>query len=262
MTDLSTLTETTPEPPPAVLTRQNLGGLQIQKVSDQDPFLNLMIYGNSGVGKTRLAGSASLVEQLQPVLFIDIEGGTTSIRDIYPDVELVRVKTWKQMQKVYDDLHTSNPYKTIVLDSLTEIQKFSMGQIMLEVVTKEPDRDPDVPSVREWGKNGEQTRRLVRAFRDMPCNTIFTALAVHDRDSKTGLTMTTPSLSGKLKQEVAGFLDIVMYYYMKMHDGNMKRILLTTATEQQVAKDRSDRLPPVVESPTMQTLYDIITGNQ
>jgi hypothetical protein len=49
---------------------------------------------------------------------------------------------------------------------------------------------------------------------------------------------------------------------MKMHYGNMKRILLTTATEQQVAKDRSDRLPPVVESPTMQTLYDIITGNQ
>lgn len=252
---------------PPVLTpevaKKQLAGLEVRRVEDRTPFINMMIYGNSGVGKTRLAGSAVVVEELSPVLFVDIEGGLLTLQSCYPQVEYVRVLDWKKMQEVYDDLRRQpGRYKTVVVDSLTEVQKFSMDGIMKEVVSKDSDRDPDVPSIREWGKNGEQTRKFVRAFRDLPLNTIFTALAVHDKDARTGLIMTTPSLSGKLKQEVAGFLDIVTYYYMKKVGDKMQRLLLTQATEQQVAKDRSDRLPPVVEEPTMLDLYQLITGNE
>lgn len=265
--DLNTLTEELPEQQPAptsietVLTRQSLGGLKVEKVADRErPFINMLVYGESGVGKTTLAGSASLVEELSPVLCIDIEGGTLSIQEKFPEIEVVRVTRWKHLQSVYDELRRENPYKTVILDSLTEIQKFSMYEIMGELIAKEPDRDPDVPSIREWGKNGEQTRKFVRAFRDLPCNTIFTALPVTERDPKTGVTKTMPSLSGKLKQEVAGFLDIVLYYYMKTVDGDMKRYLLTSKTDKEIAKDRSDKLPLVVEAPDMAMLYKYING--
>jgi len=267
MTDISTLVSPPTPTEPEVLTpataKQKLGGLEVNRVENRTPYMNMMIYGNSGVGKTRLCGSAVEVEELAPVLFVDIEGGLLTLESCYPQVEYVRVMTWQKLQDVYNELYR-NPgrYKTIVLDSLTEIQKFSMDGIMKEVVQKDSDRDPDVPSIREWGNNGEQTRKFVRGFRDLPCNTIFTALAVHDKDSRTGMIMTTPSLSGKLKQEVAGFLDIVAYYYMKKVGDKMQRLLLTQATEQQVAKDRSDRLPPVVEEPTMLQLYQLITGNE
>jgi hypothetical protein len=252
MTSLDTLTEKT------------LGGLKVQTVSERIAYINMLVYGDAGVGKTVLAGSAAEVADLQPVLFIDIEGGTYSIRERNPDVQVVRVQSWKEMMSLYDELYKGSEYNTIVLDSLTEIQKFSMGQIMKDLIKEHDDRDPDVPGMREWGKNIEQIRRLVRAFRDLPMNSIFTALAVHDRDQRTGIMKTRPSLSGKLSGEVAGFVDICTYMYVKMikEDDEMvaKRFLLTASTESQVAKDRSDRLPQVVENPNMRTIHQHIKG--
>lgn len=246
------------------LTPLNLGGLRIQTVQQKQNYLNMLVYGDPGEGKTVLAGSADEVPEMRPVLIVDVEGGTRSISERNPEVHVVRVLTWKELQKVYDELQSGRTdYRTVVLDSLTEIQKFSMYQIMEDLVRKEPERDPDIPSVREWGKNIEQIRRLVRGFRDLEMNVIFTALAKGDRNPKTGVTKNKPYLSGKLADEVAGFLDIVGYLYSKVDavNGEEKTVrrLLTQKTEEYVAKDRTARLPtPVVEEPTMKKLYEYI----
>lgn len=242
-----------------VLTPKTLGGLRIQPVTETVDFINLLIYGNPGSGKTVFAGSSDAVPELRPVLFIDVEGGTMSLRDRYPDAEVVRVQSWNDMQLIYNELYAmEHDYKTVVLDSLTEMQKFSMYNIMREVIENNPDRDPEVPGIREWGKNIEQIRRLVRAFRDLPMNTIVTALAVTDKDSDSGKIVTRPSLSGKLAMEVGGFVDIVGYIYTKIIDGDVQRLMLTQGTDRVIAKDRSDTLPSVVEHPDMSVLYDYI----
>lgn len=229
-------------------------------VTEKLAHLNVLIYGPPGVGKTVLAGSADAVPAMRPVLMLDVEGGTLSLKRTHPDVDVVRVQTWTDMQKVYDALYKGSDYRTVILDSLTEIQKFSMYGIMRELISKEPDRDPDVPGMREWGKNIEQIRRLVRAFRDLPVHTIFTALSAIEKDAKTGITQARPSLSGKLSAEVGGFVDIVGYMYTKVVDGNVKRLLLTTGTDRQIAKDRTGRMPQIVEEPTMTTIYDYAFG--
>jgi phage nucleotide-binding protein len=240
------------------LTVESLGGLEIQAVSERLAYINMLVYGDPGAGKTVLAGSADLVPDMRPVIFIDVEGGTFSIRERFPDVKVVRVSAWDDMQSVYNALYAGkHEFRTVVLDSLTEIQKFSMYTIMEFTVAKDPDRDPDVPSMREWGKNIEQIRKLVRAFRDLPMHTIFTALAKSDKDGKTGAVKTKPSLSGKLADEVAGFVDIVGYQYTKVMDDELRRFLLTTAHERFVAKDRSDHLPPTLEMPTMEKIYEL-----
>jgi hypothetical protein len=266
--DLASLLEPVEDAPVSVLTRGNLGKLKVAPVSETEPNFNVLIYGHSGVGKTRLAGSAALVPAMCPVLLIDVEGGSFSIRDKYPNVDVVRVQDFKEMQQVYDELEKgTSGYKTVILDSLTEMQKFSMYLIMQDLVKKEADRDPDIPSVREWGKNIEQIRKMVRAFRDLPLNVIFTALVSEERNTRTGLTEKKPYLSGKLAHEVAAFIDIVLYYYTKIvvKDGQQvtKRLLLSSKTEDTVAKDRSDRLPMLLgveEPPLMQELYDYILG--
>jgi hypothetical protein len=65
-----------------------------------------------------------------------------------------------------------------------------------------------------------------------------------------------------MADEVAAFLDIVAYYYVKeIQEGDetiSKRLLLTRKTSSIVAKDRSSRLPIVVEDPTMKTLYELM----
>ena len=246
-----------------VLTERNLGGLTIETVVERLRYINALFYGPPGVGKTVLAGSADAVPEMRPVLFIDVEGGTMSLRNFYPEVDVVRVQTWQDMQKVYDALYDGDHgYSTVVLDSLTEIQKFSMYNIMRALVRKEPDRDPDIPGMREWGKNIEQIRALVRAFRDLPVHTIFTALVAIDKDSKTGISQARPSLSGKLSAEVGGFVDIVGYTYTKVIEGQIERFILTQGTDRQIAKDRSGRLPQVIESPTMEKIYTYAMTDQ
>jgi phage nucleotide-binding protein len=248
------------------LAPKNLGGLPVQTVQERSAFYNMLIYGDSGTGKTTLAGSADEVPAMRPVLFVDIEGGTESLRHSYPEVEQVRVTSWKEMQQVYDVLHSGeHEYSTVVLDSLSEIQKFNMYTIMNDMTQKRPDLDPDVPRMREWGKNLEQMRKFVRGFRDLDMHTIFTALNTTDKDQKTGLTTMKPQLSGKLANEVAAFLDIVVYYYVKQigsdEDAEFKRLLLTQKTDSQVAKDRTGRLPMVIESPTMKVIHELMGGN-
>lgn len=243
------------------LTQDTIGGLKIMSPSDFD-WINMLVYGDPGVGKTRLAGSAITVPDMCPVLLMDFEGGTLSLAGDYRDVDVVRLKTWERVDRLYGSLYDKNPYRTIIIDSLSEVQKFSMSEIMKAVVLKDGERDPDIASLREWGKNGEQVRRLVRAFRDLPCNTIFTALMSEDRDERTNTIKLRPSLPGKLKGEVAGYVDIVLYMYKKevgpAKEREIKTLVLSAGTERQVAKDRSGKLPAIMEAPTMQDIYTVI----
>jgi hypothetical protein len=248
------------------ITPASLGGLRVDPVRLRPKTINVLVYGDSGVGKTVFAGSSQLVPEMTPVLLIDIEGGALSLTHTYPEVDVVRVQTWDEMQGLYNELHAErHKYKTVILDSLTEIQKFSMYNIMKEVVDDNPERDPDIAGMREWGKNIEQMRRYVRAFRDLPINTIFTALAREDKDNRGQITK-KPSLSGKLAGEVAAFLDIVLYYYVKnVKQGDevvRQRLMLTSATDTTTAKDRTGKLPLILESPTMSDIYSAVIGHQ
>jgi hypothetical protein len=263
MPEASELLDAPPAPAPAVdkqLRADNIAGLRISSPEEYQ-WLNLLVYGDPGVGKTRLAGSAIFVPEMSPVLLLDFEGGTLSLGDMQ-DIDVVRLTSWEKVDRLYGSLYDKNPYKTVIIDSLSEVQKFSMSEIMKSVVLKDSERDPDIASLREWGKNGEQIRRLVRAFRDLPCNAIFTALMSEDRDDRTGTFKIRPALPGKLKGEVAGYVDIVMYMYLKevgpAREREIKTLVLTQGTERQVAKDRSGQLPDILEAPDMKQIYEYV----
>jgi hypothetical protein len=243
-----------------VATSGTLAGFELTSPSALSENINVLIYGESGAGKTVLAGSSSVTSDMSPVLLIDVEGGTMSLTDFYPDVQVIRVTQWRDLQKVYDAIRKGEGgYKTVIIDSLTEVQKFSMQQIMKDVIKDDPTRDPDVPGIREWGKNIEQTRRFVRGFRDLPINVIFTSLADASKDDNGRRTL-RPMMSGKLQNELPGLVDLVFYLYIKPQGDERKRLLLTTSTDKVMAKDRSNKLPAVLESPDMNTIYSTITN--
>lgn len=247
------------------LSAGNLAGFDIVPIAERSQYFNFMFYGEPGIGKTVLAGSADAVAAMRPVLFIDMEGGTESLRNTYPDVKIVRVKSWREMQQLYNALYDEDHgFNTVIIDSLSEAQKFDMLHIMKDVAKNNAKMIEEVPSMREWGINLEHMRKFVRGFRDLEINTIFTCLAAKDKDARTGKFLYGPALSGKLAGEVAGFLDEVFYMYMKegvADDGSevQQRLLLTGKTETIIAKDRSGKLPLVVENPTMQKIYDLIS---
>lgn len=249
------------EPQQEILTPYNLGGLEIKSVVEQSEFFNLLIYGESSVGKTTLAGSAIEVPEMRPVIFLDIEGGTLSLRDTYPEVEKVRIDSWDDLVETYIDLKnsSSNKYKTVVLDSISELEEFGMEEIMQRAVNKAlsegDERDPDLPLIGEHGKSSARMRKVIRRFRDLPMNTIFTALERVDTDKKNRRTI-KPRLSPKLASQISGFLDVVLYMYNKNIEEEIKRVVLSQKTDEVIAKDRTNRLPQTITDPTMSIIYD------
>lgn len=220
-------------------------------------WLNLLIYGEPGVGKTWLCGTAEDSKATSPVLFLDVEGGVTTLRK-RKGLDVVSVRTMEQIVSVHKELYT-NPgyYKTVVVDSLTELQKLDMREIMKEAANRNPNQDEDVPSMREWGKSGERIRRIVRAYRDLPMNTIFTAHTIIDKDANNA-TNYAPSLPGKLRAELPGFLDIVGYMYTFVEDDLTVRRVQFAKTKNVTAKDRTDELGAFLDNTTIPEMWSLI----
>lgn len=242
--------------------------LSVKPPSDVVEWLNLLIYGEPGAGKTWLAGTAEDDARTSPVLFLDIEGGVTTIRhrggiDIPPDVKNIR-----DIEVLYDRLyHAIKPdgtmyYKTIVIDSLSELTDVDMKSIMDAAYNTNPDKvDKDVPSQREWGKARSHMRKIVRAFRDLPCNVIFTAQQATLQEEGQP-TKYMPGFAGKLRTEIPGFMDIVGYLYPDNTTGEVVRKLQVAGTRRVVAKDRTSSLGEVLENTTIPEIWNMIHNHK
>jgi hypothetical protein len=237
--------------------------------------LNIILYGASGSGKTRLAGSAQECEATSPVLFIDVDSGTATLQG--KEIDIVRPRSWKDIQKTYEFLLNENThYKAVIIDSLSEMQKkFSMGTILGEI-KEGGDSYNDlgstpVPTRQDWMKTGDQMRKLIRAFRDLAYNereegrVHVIMIALEKADDKRKLI--SPSLPGSLGTDCGAFVDVLarlsrVAIEEEDAEGNLTsvthRVLITDTYVDEdgnsyLAKDRSSKLD-VIWDPTMEDI--------
>lgn len=149
-----------------------------------------------------------------------------------------------------------------MIDSLSEVQKLDLRYCMDEEYQKKPDSvDRDVATLRAWGKSGERLRRIIRAFRDLPMNTIMTSLVATEKDDNSGVIQHFPMMPGKLRGEVPGYFDIVGLLQAK-EDRNgeeVTRTLQVAKTERTVAKDRTASLGSIIVDPNIPDMWAKIT---
>jgi phage nucleotide-binding protein len=225
-------------------------------------WLNMMQYGEPGVGKTHLLGTAQDHKLTAPLCILDIDGGIATLRN-RKDIDVVQVRSVKQLVDAYKMLFNSIPsdgkkfpYGTIGIDTLSELQSLDLSEVMKLFARTNDKIDPDIPDMRGYGKSGSHMREIVRAFRDLPCNTIFNCHSSTDRDNNMRL-LTFPKLTGKLKVEIPGFLDIVGYYRVENNgDDGVMRVMQFQKTETTIAKDRTSAFDPVEVNPTIPGLWD------
>lgn len=81
----------------------------------EDDWISMLIYGDFGVGKTYLAGTAAFVPSYQDILYIALEGGEKGLKQLVRDgkkhninvedhILVVPVQTFKQYGNIYEFL--------------------------------------------------------------------------------------------------------------------------------------------------------------
>lgn len=224
-------------------------------------WLNMLIYGEPGVGKTHLIGTAQDHKATAPVMIIDIDGGISTLRR-RKDIDVVQVRSVAQLVHAYRTLYNAIPsdgkkfpYGTVAIDTLSELQSLDLAEVMSAFAKVNDKIDPDVPDMRGYGKSASHMREIVRCFRDLPCNTIFAAHSETDRDNSMRL-INKIKLVGKLRVDVPGFLDIVGYYFTEMEGDELARKLQFVKTETTMAKDRTGAFDALEINPTIPSLWD------
>lgn len=176
-------------------------------------------------------------------------------------VDYVEVKSLQDMEAAYHYLkNDKHGYECVVVDSLTEIQKVVKDHI-LEAGKR------DQMQIADWGALSMKLERMVRAFRDLPLHVVITALEETETDKITGEVKVYPALQGGLQKQLPAYFDLVLYMYAKevVADGGSSQIkffALTKNSGKYIGKDRSGKLPSIIQEPTFPKVYDLIFNQQ
>lgn len=233
---------------------------KIKPIHEKPPFLKMLLYGDPGVGKTVLAAQAP------KALVVDAEHGSRSLlnHEETKNIPTLPITKWEEIEDLFWALHDEDPFfdqfKTIVIDSITELQKRNLDLIVKQGVQKDPNRNPYLPFLQDYGINNQVMRRLIVNFRDLRKNLIVTAHAVEDKDEREGFIYMRPAVTPKLSETIIGVMDLVGYMTMREEkDEGMVRYMQVHPSRNVKAKCRIGGLEPIIKQPTFQMLLDAAT---
>lgn len=283
-----------PKPNPAPVARPAIPAFAIVPARKRRRYLNMLVYGDYGVGKSFLIATASEVAEMRGVLYISAEGGDLTVEDF--DIDVVSVYNYGQFARVHEFLRlhckfrdmykdgdkeqkteakakliklqsmfTGVPieeiqepqlYYTVCVDSLSEVQKYCMYQLLgIKIGEFALDTEPETPQWSEWGKSAEMIRLLVRSFRDLPMNALFVCARSEEQDHQKKFHY-KPLLPGKLANEVQGFFDVVGYYIAAPTEGGEihRRLYLEPGQTFQAKNRFRDFTDRYIDNPSMADL--------
>lgn len=246
--------------------------LSFYRPSPTDYRLKMLVYGDPGVGKTTLAATALNVPQMADILILNIEGGIMSVVEasevgLHQTPMVKDISSMHELEEVFWYLRTAeHPYRTLVIDSYSELTKICLDAIVEhEVETSTKRHSIDEIWLDDYGTMTKRMRRVTKAIRDLPMHVILTchAAATQDKDKNEKIV---PSLTNKLRESVVGYMDIVAYMYTQIEeteeaDKKLVRGILTQPYGKWDAKDRSPggRIGIFLENPTMPIIFERIT---
>lgn len=217
---------------------------QIKALGKADLWLKAFIYGKHGSGKTDLAGTAVDVPEMNDVLFISAEAGDLTLQnsqriqaknrimtipvDTFTTVGYIHdflvahckfrdandINGLKRLESQVtgipiDQIEEPKKFKTVIIDSLTEVEAYSMYSLLGVDASKVMiSADMDVADWPIFRKNFEMVKLLCRSYRNLPMHVIFVAAQSYTQD-ETKKFHYTPQLTGKLSTALQGQVDLV-----------------------------------------------------
>lgn len=239
----------------------------------QDGTIKLLIYGDSGAGKTVAATSFP-----GPVFVHDFDGKVISAANFW------RTKNPEQLGQIdyqsYNEINEKEkwdtvknryatffgwlvemqtivrekkpfPYKTVVLDSLTTYSDLLLAEIIRQtkhtLKTPIPGRD-DIPGLQTYQVNGVHFKAQLNDFLALPCNVIVTAHLDVDKDELTGRIERKPKMSGKLATYLPIVFGEVYRQYVEGTGAGRKYVWQTQSSAEYNCRSQIPNLPDKVDA--------------
>lgn len=190
-----------------------------QQLSVEGTKLSLLLWGESGSGKTTIALSASAHPELAPVLVLNSDDGLASVAHL-PNITFVDTNNESELLSVLEDLlkpEASRPsalrgIKTIIIDSLLVLR----DQSLLEQADnrankpgqkKDFSKDPFSNQIQDYQRAGNLIMRLLYQLRARGYHIIMTT--TENIDTNTLPREAKPSFNPNLYRRVMGFCSMV-----------------------------------------------------
>lgn len=213
---------------------------------------NWLIYGDPGIGKTTLAGTAPRA------LFLTVEAaGTESAKAFGSDADEWVMKDWNEIReahKYFTEGSGCEDYEWVLPDSISELEELCW-QDQLKSIGKEFEA-----RIQDYGIVDKKIKAMVDSFHRLPVNVLWTAqmmaITTEDDDGdevlkrlpKIGRTKDGAPLSNLIcgKTTLVGLLTA-----MEDEEGEETRRLWVRGGEKWVAKDRHDTFGKFVDEPNI-----------
>lgn len=244
--------------------------IPIVGLEDTVETVNMILYGDPGVGKTVQAGT------LPNALFLSTDvSGTVSAKRRGSKAKLWPIETWEDLETAYEwlkDNADDHPYDWVIIDTGTKMQELCLRDILDAAVEENPDRDPDLPSLQNHQQYQNRYKRFFDYFVALPYNVLF-VFHVMTKEDEEGDDQKLPQLVGgktwvniaralPAKVSVMGFME-EKHVPVKGEDGKTKE----TKTVRRIhwvngptwmAKDRYDCLPKFTDDIELHRIYNRI----
>ena len=221
--------------------------------SDYGQFIKALFCGEPGSGKTLISST------FPNPFYASAEGGLMSIADRgipYVDIrhsdELVQVRAvLAQEDPATREKLLGFPVDTVVVDTIDEVQNL--------LIRERLDSEHKVAmQLQDWGWLGEQMKALIRGFRNLPMNVVFTCHLKEVNDGDSGSVSYKPMLSGQMGDAIPGYVDLalVLKSYQQTtvnaetnstETSQVRELLTVPNRHYPFIKDRSGKLDETVE---------------
>lgn len=216
------------------------------------PKLKVLLYGPSGTGKTSLASTASAVDELGPVLYIDLERGIAPAAK-YGDLDnmlVVQPASYKEFAELLLKID-SKTFKTVVIDTIDRLQEL----IKLHFTATKPN-----DSFAMWAATYDKVLDLVNkiAF-DLNLNIVCITHEAREVTETERLSLIGPAFEGKQSfKKLPSIFDLIgrMTWEDVGEDGeeNLVVVLTVKSASNILTKTRFDNMPSMIGNPSFDKL--------